>query len=78
MFYLSGTIYYYNEYCSGSSPCETSDKGELNTTTGGFTIFNAQFTDTDYYYYTFYISAEEPNTGTKYEINLHIGSKEKY
>ena len=32
-----GQPLYYNDYCSGMSPCETSSKGELNITTGELT-----------------------------------------
>ena len=66
---------YYNDYCSGSSPCDTSTKGELNITTGEFTIYNVEFTDDDYYYYDFYIDGGSPDTGHKYEINLIVYGK---
>ena len=66
---------YYNDYCSGSSPCNESTKGELNITTGEFTIYNVELTSDDYYYYTFYIEGGSPDTGQKYEINLIVNGK---
>ena len=66
---------YYNDYCSGSSPCDTSTKGELNISTGEFTIYNVEFTDDDYYYYDFYIDGGSPDTGHKYEINVIVYGK---
>ena len=33
-----GEPMYYDDFCSGSSPCNTSSKGELNTDTGELTI----------------------------------------
>ena len=71
VFFISGALNYYGEYCSGSSPCSTSSKGELNTDTGEFTIYRALPTDADYYYYKFY-SSGTPDTGRKYEIILHV------
>ena len=65
-----GQPLYYNDYCSGISPCVTSTKGHLNTTTGEFTIYNVEMTDYDYYYYDFYIDRGSSDTGHKYEINV--------
>ena len=70
-----GQPLYYNDYCSGSSPCDTSTKGELNTTTGELTIYQVEFSDDDYYYYNFYIDGGSPDTGHKYEINLIVNGK---
>ena len=45
---------YYNEYCSGiSSPCRTSTKGQLNSTTGELTIYQVEMPDAAYYFYDF-------------------------
>ena len=70
-----GQPLYYNDYCSGSSPCNTSTKGELNVATGELTIYQAEFSDDDYYYYHFYIGGGSPNTGHKYETNLIVYGK---
>ena len=63
---------YYNDYCSGRSPCVTSSEGELNSNTGTFTIFNVQIHDEGFYYYRFYIGNGSPDTGHKYEITLKV------
>ena len=68
-------ILYYNDYCSGSSPCNSSTKGELNISTGEFTIYSVELTDDNYYYYGFYIEGGSANTGLKYEINLTVSGK---
>ena len=73
-----GQPLYYNGYCSGSSPCETSEKGQLNMTTGEFTIHSVELTDDDYYYYNFYIGGGSPDTGHKYEINLTVFGERHY
>ena len=67
-----GKPLYYNDYCSGSSPCDSSSKGTINPTTGIFTIYNAQIYDEGFYYYRFYIRNGSPNTGYKYEITLEV------
>ena len=72
-----GQPLYYNDYCSGMSPCETSSKGELNITTGELTIYSIELTDVDYYYYSFYIEGGTADTGHKYEINLSVSGKKK-
>ena len=71
-----GQPLYYNDYCSGSSPCKTSEKGQLNTTTGEFTIHSVEMTDDAYYFYYFYIYGGSPDTGHKYEINMTVSGKE--
>ena len=72
-----GQPLYYNDYCSGSSRCYTSEKGQLNTTTGEFTIRSVELTDGDYYYYDFY-GGGSTATGHKYEINLTVSGKRHY
>ena len=72
-----GQPLYYNDYCSGSSPCETSTKGELNIDTGEFTIHNVELSDDDYYYYYFYGDGLS-DTGNKYEIKLTVSGKRHY
>lgn len=67
---------YYGDYCSGSNPCETSNKGVLNTTSGQFTIYQTQISDSDYYYYRFF-SPGVPDTGAKYEIYLDVYDKSR-
>ena len=67
-----GEPMYYNDYCSGSSPCNTSTKGELNVATGELTIYQVEFSDNDYYYYDFYTDGGSANTGNKYETNLIV------
>ena len=66
---------YYNEYCSGSSPCESSEKFELDLNTGSLTINKVQLSDEDYYYYEFYIDGGRADTGHKYEIQLRVYRK---
>ena len=70
-----GRPFYFNDYCSGSSPCGTSKKARLNVTTGELIIFETQLSDADYYYYRFYINGGSPNTGSKYVINLDVNGK---
>ena len=70
-----GEPLYYNEFCSGSSPCNTSSKGELNVDTGELTIYSVAISDERFYYYDFYINGGTPNTGNKYEIELEVYGK---
>ena len=72
VFYISGMVYYYNEYCSGSSRCSTSEKGSLNTDTGEFTMNGVELSDDDYYYYKFYAPDSSVDTGVKYEYSLEV------
>ena len=67
-----GKPLYYNDYCSGSSHCDSSSKGTVNPTTGTFTIYNTQIYDEGFYYYDFYIENGSPDTGYKYEITLEV------
>ena len=65
--------YYYNEYCSGVSPCESSEKGKLDLGTGTFTINKVQVSDEGYYYYRFYNDGGKIlDTGIKHEISLEV------
>ena len=64
---------YYNEYCSGISPCNTSRKGQLNTTTGELTIYEVESSDVAYYFYDFIGASRD--TGRKCEINLTVSGK---
>ena len=68
---------YYNEYCSSSSPCESSEKVELDLDTGSLTINKVQLSDEDYYYYFFY-SNTKSDTGHKYEIQIEVHGKYFY
>ena len=70
-----GEPLYYNEFCSGSSPCETSSKGELNVDTGELTIYSVGYSDEGFYYYNFYINGGSADTGHKYEIELEVYGK---
>ena len=70
-----GEPLYYNEFCSGSSPCETSSKGELNVDTGDLTIYSVNTSDEGFYYYDFYIDGGTADTGHKYEINMEVYGK---
>ena len=68
-----GEPLYYNEFCSGSSPCETSSKGQLNVDTGNLTICNVTISDEGFYYYYFYMGiGSTTDTGHKYEIDMKI------
>ena len=72
---IGGEPLYYNEFCSGSSPCETSSEGELNVDTGELTIHSVTISDEGFYYYYFYIDGGSANTGHKYEIHLELYGK---
>ena len=71
----NGDPYYYNDYCSGSSPCDSSSKGKLNVDTGDFTVYKAALPDAGFYYYDFFINGGAPNTGDKYQICLDVYGK---
>ena len=76
--YLSVTgpdPYYFNEYCTGSSPCKTSSKVELNVDTGELTIYSIAISDEGFYYYYFFIDDGSPDTGHKYEIHTEVYGK---
>ena len=50
-----------------------SIKGELDTDTGAFIIYNVQLTDEDFYYYSFVDTIAGPgDTILKYEVNLKV------
>ena len=66
---------YYDDYCSRSSPCDTSSKGQLNISTGDFTIHKVSLKDDGFYYYDYFIDGGTPNTGPKYEIDLVVYGK---
>ena len=66
-----GVPLYYNEFCSGSIPCNTSSKVVLNTTTGELTIYSVNISSEGFYYYYFYIDGT-PDTGHKYEIIMEV------
>ena len=70
-----GVPLYYDEFCSGSSPCNTSSKGKLNVDTGELTIYSVNITDEGFYYYDFYIEDGRVDTGVKYEIDVEIYGK---
>ena len=71
-----GQTWYYNQYCSATSPCDRSIKGELDIDTGAFIIYNVQLTDEDYYYYAFVHPITGPgDTILKYEVNLRVYGK---
>ena len=61
---------YYDEYCSGTSPCDTSSKVELNVDTGELTIYSVNISDQGFYYYYFYDGTVD--TGNKYEIHMEV------
>ena len=67
-----GKPQYYNDYCSGASPCNTSSKGELNVDTGELTIYSVATSDEGFYYYEFFIESGTPDTGSKYEIYVDV------
>ena len=68
-----GKPQYYNDYCSGASPCDTSSKGELNVDTGELTIYSVNISDEGFYYYYFYGGSSD--TGHKYEIHTEVYGK---
>ncbi len=63
---------YYNEFCDGSSPCDTSTKGSLDISTGTLTIVQTEPSDEGVYYYNFYIDNNHPDTGHNYQLQLDI------
>ena len=67
-----GMPLYYNEFCSGSSPCSTSSKVELKVDTGELTIYSVNISDEGFYYYYFYGEHGTPDTGYKYEIDMEV------
>ena len=68
-------VRYFDEYCSThASPCFSSDKVNLDVTTGRLTFHNTNVTDEDNYYYKFY-GEDAIDTGYKYEIQLFVYSK---
>ena len=73
--FIEGTIFnYWGDYCSSASPCDASnksDKGELDTHTGTFTIHQVKLSDTSYYYYAFY-SGITGDTGNNYEYIVDV------
>ena len=70
-----GVPLYYNEFCSGSSPCNTSSKGVLNITTGELTIYSVKISNEGFYYYQFYIERGTPDTGRNYEIDREVNGE---
>ena len=70
-----GKPMYYNEYCTESSPCDTSRKGQLKVNTGEFTINEVTIFDEGFYYYRYYINNGSPDTGHKYEIDMKVYGK---
>ena len=77
--YSNNTLFkYWGDYCSGiDSPCDASnksDKGELDITTGIFTIKNLVLDDAGYYYYYFHTDSTS-NTGNEYEYALEVYGK---
>ena len=71
----AGEPKYYNGFCSGISPCETSTKVELKVDTGELTIYNVNLSDEGFYYYYFYMEGDIANTGSKYEIDMEVYGK---
>ena len=67
---------YFNEYCSGSDQCRTTDKAALDTITGEMTIHNVAPIDDDYYYYAYStINSGIQDIGKKYEIKVEVYGK---
>ena len=62
---------FYNEYCSGTSPCTESDKGGPSPF-GDFTIYSLIVNDTDYYYYNIVPTNGPVDPGYHYEIYLDV------
>ena len=73
----AGEPKYYNEFCSGSSTCETSNKGKLNADTAELTIYSVNISDEGFYYYYFYISGGTPDTGHIYETEIEVYGKSR-
>ena len=66
-------VLYEGDFCLEGGTCSgTSPKGELDTTTGELTIFSAELSDDDHYFYDFYIEDDIQNTGPSYQIHLVI------
>ena len=65
-------ITYYNEYYYTREKCSVSENGELNTDTGELTIYNATIDDEAFYYYSYWMDENVPDTGKKYEQDLEV------
>ena len=65
-------ITYYSDYCCIKQKCGVSEKGELNTDTGELTIYNVTNVDEAFYYYSFWVDENVPDTGKKYEQDLEV------
>ena len=73
---LSDQAQYFNQYCSANSPCQSSDKGVLDSKTGTMTIHSVNIIDEDFYYYYFSTYGRvTQDTGEKYEIKVEIFGK---
>ena len=68
-------IQYYDDYCEGSDKCGQSSKGDIKIETGALIIYNVSFDDEAFYYYTFWVDDDVPDTGNKYEIYLEVYGK---
>ena len=67
-----GGVEYYDDYCTGSSACSNSSKGELHPNTGTLTIFATELGDEDSYYYNVNKTSEGPDPGIDFEIQLVV------
>ena len=62
---------FYNEYCSGASPCTESDKGGPSPF-GDLTIYSLIADDTDYYYFNIMPTNGPLDPGFHYEMYLDV------
>ncbi len=69
--------HYKGDFCPKGGTClGSSPKGELNITTGELTIYSAELTDEDAYFYDFKIdNTDTTNTGRDYQISLVVYGK---
>ena len=74
-FATGGEPLYYNEFCSGSSSCETSSRVQLHVDSGELVLHSVTISDAGFYYYYFYLDGGTPGTGHKYEIELEVCGK---
>ena len=70
-----GQVLYQGDFCPEEELClESSPKGQMDTATGELTIYSAELSDDDYYFYDFF-NYVNTNTGHDYQIYLVVYSK---
>ena len=65
---------YYNDYCDDGKKCNVSGTGEIKDN-GDLVIYNVTFDDEGFYYYSFHVDEDTPNTGEYYQQYLEVYGK---